>query len=78
MAGVSFANLPVECHYSKNRVRHMGERAKGFMEKKPQDKPQLVTLEQLGEKIIEAIKKLSPEQKAEMRRRLGAHLGLKS
>jgi hypothetical protein len=56
----------------------MGERAKGFMEKKPQDKPQLVTLEQLAEKIIEAIKKLSPEQKAEMRRSLYARLGLKS
>jgi hypothetical protein len=56
----------------------MGERAKGLMEKKPQDKPQLVTLEQLGEKIIEAIKKLSPEQKAEMGQRLYARLGLKS
>jgi hypothetical protein len=56
----------------------MGERAKGLMEKKPQDKPQLVTLEQLGERIIEAIKKLSPEQKAEMRQRLDARLGLKS
>ena len=55
----------------------MGERAKGLVEKEPQDKPQLVTLEQLGEKIIEAIKKLSPEQKAEMRHSLYARLGLK-
>ena len=60
-----------------NVSRYMGERAKGLMEKKPQDKPQLVTLEQLGEKIIEAIKKLSPEQKAEMRQRLYAQLGVK-
>jgi hypothetical protein len=56
-----------------NVSRYMGERAKGLMEKKPQ----LVTLEQLGEKIIEAIKKLSPEQKAEMRRNLYAQLGVK-
>ena len=37
---------------------------------------QLVTLEQLGEKLIEAVKKLSPAQKAAMRQRLYDHLGL--
>jgi hypothetical protein len=41
------------------------------------NKPQLVTLEQLGEKLIEAVKKLSPAQKAAMRQRLYDHLGLK-
>jgi hypothetical protein len=41
-------------------------------------KPRLVTLEQLTQKLVEAVKKLSPEQKAAMRKNLYAHLGLKS
>jgi hypothetical protein len=41
------------------------------------NKPQWVTLEQLGEKLIEAVKKLPPERKAELRKALYAQLGLK-
>jgi hypothetical protein len=41
------------------------------------NKPQWVTLEQLGEKLIEAVKQLSPSKKAELRRALYAQLGLK-
>jgi hypothetical protein len=55
-------------------VKAIIERTDG---KKPQDKPQLVTLEQLGEKLIEAVKKLSPSKKAELRKALYAQLGLK-
>lgn len=42
-----------------------------------QQKPQLVTLEQLTQKLVEAVKKVSPAQRAEMRRNLYAQLGVK-
>jgi hypothetical protein len=43
-----------------------------------QQKPQLVTLEQLTQKLVEKVSKLSPSKKAELRKALYAQLGLKS
>jgi hypothetical protein len=42
-----------------------------------QQKPQLVTLEQLTQKLVAAVKKASPAERAEMRRNLYAQLGVK-
>ena len=42
-----------------------------------QDKPELVTREQLFRKVIEAVDKMSPEEKAKAREGFDRYLGLK-
>jgi hypothetical protein len=46
-------------------------------QKKQEPEPEVVTLEQLGKKLSEAVRQLSPSKKAELRKDLYARLGLK-